>query len=103
MTVIRTDLLGNVNAHASQFKLSVINESDLFSFRRGYFRRTQCFHLTDARIEGLSERNGEYAWTRANKEIDSYLRLPEAEHYLVHGGENPFRSGVLELEDVRYL
>jgi hypothetical protein len=63
----------------------------------------ECFHLTDARIEGLSERNGEYAWTRANKEIDSYLRLPEAEHYLVHGGENPFRSGVLELEDVRYL
>jgi hypothetical protein len=62
-----------------------------------------CFHLTDARIEGLGERNGEYAWIRANKEIDSYLRLPEAEHYLVHGGENPFRSGALELEDVEYL
>jgi hypothetical protein len=41
----------------------------------------ECFHLTDTRIEGLTECNGEYAWTRAKKPIDSYLRLPEAEHY----------------------
>jgi hypothetical protein len=63
----------------------------------------ECFHLTDARLQGLGERNGEYAWIRANEESDRSLRLPEAEHYLVHGGENPFTSGALELEDVEYL
>jgi hypothetical protein len=63
----------------------------------------ECFHLTDARLQGLGERNGEYAWRRANEESDRSLRLPEAEHYLVHGGENPFTSGVLELEGVEYL
>jgi hypothetical protein len=61
------------------------------------------FQLKDAWIEGLVERNGEFAWIRANEDIDGHLRLPAAEHYLVHGGENPFRSGALELEDVEYL
>lgn len=63
----------------------------------------ECFHLTDAWIECLAERNGEYAWIRAHNEIDVYLRLPEAEHYPIHGGENPFSSGALELEDLDYL
>ena len=63
----------------------------------------ECFYLTDARIEGLTERNREYAWIRANQEIDEYLRLPEAEYYLVYGRENLFRSGALELEDLDYL
>jgi hypothetical protein len=63
----------------------------------------ECLHFTDAWIEGLVEHNGEYAWIRANEEIDGHFRLPAAEHYLVHSGENPFRSGALELEDSEYI
>lgn len=48
--------------------------------------------LTYVYLEGLSEdsRRG-YAWEKGH-------RLPEAEDYLLHGGENPFRGGILHLE-----
>lgn len=49
----------------------------------------ECFHLTDAWTGGLTERDGEYAWRCPNQEFDDYLRLPEAEQHLVHGGEHP--------------
>lgn len=63
----------------------------------------ECFHLTDAWTGGLTERDGEYAWRCPNQEFDDYLRLPEAEQHLVHGGEHPFRSGALELQHVDYV
>ena len=63
----------------------------------------ECFHLRDARIEGLTERDGEFAWIPTNDKLTDTLRLPNVEHYLVHGGANPFRSGALELESLEYL
>jgi hypothetical protein len=60
----------------------------------------QCFRLTDAWMEGLSEGNGYHIWVRATEEHYGDLHLLEAEHYLLHGGENPFGTGALELEDM---
>ena len=52
---------------------------------------------------GLTERDGEFAWIPTNDKLTDTLRLPNVEHYLVHGGANPFRSGALELESLEYL
>jgi hypothetical protein len=58
----------------------------------------ECFHLTDARIEGLGETELELLWAGSTNTEDNIRdRIPEAEHYLVHGGENPFENGALEL------
>lgn len=57
-----------------------------------------CFRLTDTRIEVLTEFDMQFVWTSSkDQELNLEHRLPEAEHYLVHGGENPFRNGALEL------
>jgi hypothetical protein len=58
----------------------------------------ECFHLTDARIESLNETDLELIWAGSTyTEDNTNDRIPEAEHYLVHGGENPFENGALEL------
>jgi hypothetical protein len=49
-----------------------------------------CLKLEEAWIEGLSKGPwGDQAWEVGD-------RLPAAEDYLVHGGENPFRNGALQ-------
>lgn len=48
--------------------------------------------LEEAWLEGLSEEPfNDHAWELGD-------RLPDAENYLLHGGENPFKNGTLNLE-----
>lgn len=56
----------------------------------------ECFHLTDARLEGLGETSFELVWADS-RDRNRDDRITEAEHYLLHGGENPFENGALEL------
>ena len=52
-------------------------------------------HLTDAWLEDLVDLSG--TWESGYRPG----RLPEAEHYLLLGGDNPFKNGILTLEEDR--